>query len=152
MESHIRAGLSAAILRRCQFVLLAILTLTSAVGCAQQNNLVGKWRGVSNGISLTIVIQPNGQYSQLVASGTVQTMQAGPYKLVSPNTIVFSVTDWAPKTARVYHPIGTTSGYYTADPVPTPAGGTDTYVFNGPNSMTLTDQMTHGSLTMTRVR
>jgi hypothetical protein len=151
MKSRFHEGVGAAILRCCGFILPAVLVLSSVAGYAQQNKLVGKWQGVFRGITLTIVIQPNGQYSQLAASPTAQTMQSGPYKLLAPNTIHFAVTDWAPKTSQVYHPTGTTGGYYTAEPVPTPPGATDTFVFNGPNSMTLTDRMTGGSITMNRV-
>jgi hypothetical protein len=106
---------------------------------------------VFKGITLTIVIQPNGQYSQLAQSGTLMTQQSGPYRLVAPNTIIFSVTNWAPQTQQIYHPTGTGGGYYTTQPVAKPSGATDTVVFNGPNTITLTDQMTHGSMTMTRV-
>ncbi|MGA3071018.1 MAG: hypothetical protein ABSD43_12460, partial [Terracidiphilus sp.] len=84
-------------------------------------------------------------------SGTVQTMQSGPYKLVSPNTIVFSVAEWAPKTMQVYHPTGTVGGYYTSESASKPPGATDKYVFTGPNAMTLTDLMNRGSVPMTRV-
>jgi hypothetical protein len=151
MESRLHSDTGAAILRRCKFVLAAILALGSVAASAQQNSLVGKWRGVYRGITLTIAIQPNGQYTQTAVSGTVQTMQSGPFKMVSPNTIVFSVTEWAPKTMQVYHPTGTVGGYYTAEPASKPPGATDKYVFNGPNSMTLTDLMNRGSIPMTRV-
>jgi hypothetical protein len=80
------------------------------------------------------------------------TEQSGPYKLFAPNTIVFSVTSWAPKTMPVYHPTGTVGGYYTQQPMAKPSGATDTYVFKGADTVVLTDQMTHGSITMTRVQ
>jgi hypothetical protein len=151
MESRLHAGIKAAILRHCKFVLPAILALGSLALSAQQNSLAGKWRGVYRGITLTIVIQPNGQYTQTAVSGTVQTMQSGPYKLVAPNTIIFSVTEWEPKTMQVYHPTGTAGGYYSTEQASKPPGATDKYVFNGPNSMTLTDLMNRGSIPMTRV-
>lgn len=151
MESRMYAATKAAILRHCAIVLPAILALSTAAVPAQQSSLVGQWRGVFRGITLTIVIQPNGQYSQLAQSGTMMTQQSGPYKLVSPNTIIFSVTNWAPRTQQIYHPTGTVGGYYTTELTAQPPGATDTYVFNGPNTITLTDQMTHGSITMTRV-
>jgi len=151
MESRLHSDTGAAILRRCKFVLAAILALGSVAASAQQNSLVGKWRGVYRGITLTIAIQPNGQYTQTAVSGTVQTMQSGPYKLVSPNTIVVSVLEWAPKTMQVYHPTGTVGGYYTAEPASKPPGATDQYAFNGPNSLPLTDLMNRGAIPMTRV-
>ena len=138
--------------RLCRFVLPVTLALSAVAAPAQQNSLVGQWRGVFKGITLTIVIQPNGQYSQLAQSGTLMTQQSGPYRLVAPNTIIFSVTNWAPKTQQIYHPTGTVGGYYTTEVVAKPSGATDTVVFNGPNTITLTDQMTHGSITMTRVQ
>ena len=150
-ESSIFAGTKAAILRRSKFVLPVILALIMLAAHAQQNSLVGQWRGVFRGITLTIVIQPNGQYSQLAQSGTMMTQQSGPYKLVVPNTIIFSVTNWAPKTQQIYHPTGTVGGYYTTEVVAKPPGATDKYVFNGPNTIILTDQMAGGSITLTRV-
>jgi hypothetical protein len=151
MASRIPAGIGATVLSRFRFILPVILALGAVVTPAQQNSLAGQWRGANQGITITIVIQPNGQYSQLAQSGTMMTQQSGPYKLVAPNTIEFSVTNWAPKTQQIYHATGTVGGYYTTQVVTKPPGATDTYVFNGPNTMTLTDQMTHGSITMTRV-
>jgi hypothetical protein len=135
----------------CRLVLPAVLVLGATAAAAQQNSLVGQWRGVYNGITLTIVIQPNGLYTQTAQSGTLMTQQSGPYKLVAPNTIIFSVTNWAPRTQQIYHPTGTVGGYYTNEPTAKPPGATDSYVFNGQNTVTLTDQMMHGSITLTRV-
>lgn len=139
------------LLRTCRFVLPAVLALGVAAASAQQPSFVGQWRGVYSGITITIVIQANGQYSQLAQSGTVMTQQSGPYKLAAPNIIAFSVTNWAPKTMPVYHATGTAGGYYTQQPMAKPAGSVDTYVFKGANTVILTDQMTHGSIAMTRV-
>jgi hypothetical protein len=142
------------------------------------SGFVGQWRGTSEGITFTIVFEPNGQYSQLAQSGTLMTQQSGPYTLVPPNTLIFSVTDWEPKTQQIYHPDPTggqnkrgqqgpngngqnpnhpdngpsTGGYYTPQNVPKPPGGTFTYVFNGPNTFTMTDQNFHGSITLTRTQ
>ena len=146
---HIRAG--AAIMRHCPLVFPVILALGAVAASAQQASLVGQWRGVYQGITITIAIQPNGQYTQTTQSGTLMTQQSGPYKLIAPNTIVFSVVNWEPKTMPVYHPTGTVGGYYTNEPASKPPGATDSYVFNGPNTMTLTDQVMHGSITMNRV-
>ena len=52
----------------------------------------------------------------------------------------------------VYHPQGTVGGYYTQQPTSRPPGGTYTYVFNGPNSVTFTDINTSTSITLTRMQ
>jgi len=161
------SGIAGKQLRVSRFVFPAVLALSAVAASAQQMggtvgnmqpqqqtkqpSLVGQWRGVSGRITITIVIQPNGQYSQLAQMGTVMTTQSGPYKLFAPNTIAFSVTNWAPKTMPVYHATGTTGGYYTQQPLVKPPGSVDTYVFKGANTVILADQMTHGSITMTRV-
>jgi hypothetical protein len=151
MKSPIHASAAAKIMRLVRFVLPVILALGALSAPAQQNSLVGQWRGVYQGIALSIVIQPNGQYTQTAQSGTLMTQQSGPYKFMAPNTIIFSVENWEPKTMPVYHPTGTVGGYYSNEPMAKPPGATDKYVFNGPNTMVLTDQMTRGSITMTRV-
>jgi hypothetical protein len=155
LKPRVSAGAQRLFLRLTVYLFPVIVALGSVAASAQQNNLVGQWRGVFRGatmpITITIVIQPNGQYSQLAVSGTVQTMQSGPYKLVAPNTIVFSVNSWEPKTMQVYHATGTTGGYYTAQPTTKPPGATDKYTFKGPNTMILTDELMGGSITMTRV-
>ncbi len=166
MASRTAAGtLTSFFSRYWLFVHAALLLVAGAVcaqqnipgtqqntGGAQQNSLAGQWRGVYQGITVTIVIQPNGQYIQTAQSSTAMTQQSGPYKLVAPNTIIFSVTNWQPRTQQVYHPTGTVGGYYTPQVVAEPPGATDTYVFKGTNTMVLTDQMMHGSITMMRVQ
>ena len=147
----ITAGPACRVPRPFRFVLAAALVFTAVAVPAQQYGLVGQWRGVFQGITITIVIQPNGQYSQLAQSGTAMTQQSGPYKLFAPNTIAFTVTQWQPKTMPVYHPTGTVGGYYTQEPMAKPPGSMFAYVFNGPNTMILTDQVLHGSMTMVRV-
>ncbi len=152
------------LLSMCRFVLPAILILGATTATAQMggaagqpmsnnnsNSFVGQWRGVYQGITFTIVIQPNGQYSQLAQKGALMTQQSGPYHLVAPNTIIFSVTDWQPKTQQIYHPTGTVGGYYTNQRTARPPGATDSYVFKGANAIVLTDQVMHGSLALTRV-
>lgn len=147
-------------------------------GPSASSGFVGQWRGTSEGITFTIVFEPNGQYSQLAQAGTLMTQQSGPYTLVAPNTLIFSVTDWEPKTQQIYHPdpsggqnkrgqqgpngngqnpnhpdnTPSSGGYYTPQNVPKPPGGTFTYVFNGPNTFTMTDQNFHGSITLTRTQ
>lgn len=158
------SSITEAILRMRRFILPAILMLGATSAAAQMdggamgqiqsnsNSLVGQWRGVFQGITITIVIQPNGQYSQLAQKGTLMTQQSGPYKLAAPNTIVFSVTNWQPKTQQIYHPTGTVGGYYTTERTAKPPGATDSYVFKGANTVVFTDQMMHGSITFTRVQ
>jgi hypothetical protein len=151
MVSRVHTRTVAAILKYCPLILPAILAFGAAAVPAQQNSLVGQWRGVFQGITITISIQSNGQYSQLAKSATAETEQAGPYRLVAPNTIIFSVTTWAPTSAPVFVPTSPTTGKWVQKTLSKPAGATDFYVFNGLNTMTLTDQTTHGSFTMTRV-
>jgi hypothetical protein len=164
-KSLLTSGAADKFLRIYRLILPAVLVLGATAGAAQQggtigqplnynnsNSLVGQWRGVYQGITFTIVIQPNGQYSQLAQKGTLMTEQSGPYRLVAPNTIIFAVTDWAPKTQQVYHPYPSGGGYYTEQPTTVPPGGTDTYVFKGANTIILTDQVMHGSITLTRAQ
>jgi hypothetical protein len=150
-KSLLTSGIVDKFLRMCRFILPAILVLGATAASAQQNNFVGQWRGVYEGITFTIVFQANGQYTQTLQNGATMTQQSGPYTLAAPNTIIFSVTDWQPRTQQIYHPTGTVGGYYTNEVVAKPPGATDSYVFNGPNSVTLTDQVMHGSITLTRV-
>jgi len=162
-KSPLTSGMTDKFVRICRLILPAILLLGATAAAAQvggaigqiqnnSNSLVGQWRGVYQGITFTIVIQPNGQYSQLAQKGTLMTQQSGPYKLAAPNTIIFSVTNWQPKTQQIYHPTGTVGGYYTTERTGKPPGATDSYVFKGANTITLTDQMMHGSITLTRVQ
>jgi hypothetical protein len=137
---------------RRNLILSTVLVLIALASNAQQDSVVGKWRGVYQGITITIVMQPNGQYTQTTQKGTLMTMQSGPYKLVAPNTIIFSVTDWQPKTMQVYHATGTVGGYYTPENTAKPPGATDTYVFSGPNALVLTDLIQHGSIKMVRTQ
>lgn len=116
-----------------------------------RNSLVGQWRGVYNGITITVVIEPTGQYTQTAQSGTLMTMQSGPYRLIAPNTIIFYVTDWQPRTMPVYHATGTVGGYYTQEPLVKPPDATNTYVFKAANTVVFTEPGTRGSITMARV-
>jgi hypothetical protein len=151
-KSLLTSGAAGNFLPMGRLVLPAVLVLAATAAAAQQNIFVGTWRGVSSGITLTVVIEANGQYSQIAQSRTLMTQQSGPWKLVASDTIVFSVTDWQPKTMPVYHPTGTVGGYYTQEPMAKPPAVMDSYVFNGPNTVTLTDQVMHVSITMTRVQ
>ena len=102
-----------------------------------------------------IAFMSNGQYDQTGVTTTgVQTMQAGPYQLVAPNSIIFTVTQWSPKSRIMLVPCGIPN-----NPVcnvqrlmtyPKPPNSEYTYVFNGPNTMTLSNQT--GPMTLTRLR
>jgi hypothetical protein len=160
-KSLLTSGNADRFLRAGKLVLSAILVLCAFAAPGQfgggatgqpQNSFAGTWRGTYQNITFTIVIQPNGQYTQTAQSGSLMTEQSGPYTLAAPNTIIFSVTNWAPKAQKIYHPTGTTGGYYTDQVVAKPPGATDSYVFRNANTLVLTDQMTHGSITLTRVR
>ena len=130
-----------------------------------QNNLVGQWRTVIQSGTLTLTIQANGQYMQMgmPQNGGTQTAQGGPYQLVAPNNIVFTVTDWSPKTRWIFVPnprCGVPGVPNPTNPqrdsclqwqewtMPQPPGSEYAYVFNGPNAMTLTNQT--GAINFTR--
>ena len=149
--SLLTSGMADKFLRKCRLVLPAVLVLGATVAAAQQDDFVGQWRGAASGMTITLVVQPNGRFTMTEQSGTLMTQQSGPYTLAAPNTIIFSVSDWQPKTQQIYHPTGTVGGYYTTEPTAQPPGATDSYVFNGPNTVTFTDQVMHGSITLTRV-
>jgi len=119
-----------------------------------QSSLLGQWRTTVSSGTITISFMSNGQYDQTGVTTTgVQTMQAGPYQLVAPNNIIFTVTNWSPKSRIALVPCGIPN-----DPVcnvqriqnyPKPPDSEYAYVFNGPNTMTLSNQT--GPMTFTRV-
>jgi hypothetical protein len=121
---------------------------------APQSSILGQWRGTISSGTIMIAFMSNGQYDQTGVTTTgVQTMQAGPYQLVAPNSIIFTVTQWSPKSRMVLVPCGIPN-----DPVcnvqrvqnyPKPPNSEYAYVFNGPNTMTLSNQT--GPVTLTRV-
>ncbi len=150
-RSLLTSGAADRIYRMCRLVLPAILVLGATAARAQQNDFVGQWRGIASGMTITLVVQPDGRFTMTEQSGTLMTQQSGPYKLVAPNTIVFTVAEWQPSTMPVYHPTGTVGGYYTQEPMAKPPDGLYSYVFNGPNTVVLTDQVMHGTITMNRL-
>ncbi len=81
--------------------------------------------------------------------------QGGPYQLIAPNTIVFAVTDWSPKTRIDLVPCGIPNqpvcNVQRVDNIPKPPGSKYAYVFNGPNSMTLNNEQAKETITFTRV-
>jgi hypothetical protein len=162
-KSLLTSGSADTFLRMRRLILPAILVLGATAAAAQQYSFAGTWRGTYQNITFTIVIQPNGQYTQTAQSGSLMTQQSGPYRLVAPNTIIFSVTSWAPTTQKIYPPYppsgdctpantSTGAGCYTTERVAKPSGATDSYVFRGANTVVLTDQMMHGVLTLNRVQ
>jgi hypothetical protein len=136
---------------------------------AAQNNLVGQWRGLFQGsIPFTITIQANGQYMQVATppNGGTQSAQGGPYQLIAPNTIVFTVTDWSPKVKVMYipdpgpvpsvpNPVGPYPGpqgpQWQTYAIPHPPGSRYAYSFNGPNTMVLNNEQAQETITFTRV-
>ncbi len=161
-----------AVPRLTRFVLAAILAGSIVIGCgpqaaqAQQSSLVGQWRTPYQGGTATLTIQANGQYMLVTqpGNGGAQSAAGGRYQLVAPNTIVLTVTDWSPKTKWMYVPnprCGVPGVAVPTNPqrdsckqeqemtLLKPPGGRDTYVFNGPNTVVMTDE--HGSGTYTRV-
>jgi hypothetical protein len=126
----------------------------SAAAPAAASSILGQWRTTTSVGTITIAFMSNGQYDQTgVGTTGVQTMQAGPYQLVPPNNIVFTVATWSPHSRVVLVPCG-----IPGDPVcnvqrvvnyPKPPGTKYAYVFNGPNSMRLSNQT--GPITFTRI-
>jgi len=192
-SSLFHAGTSNEFLRSPRLVLPLILAGGAAIGCGPQaaqapllpqsqsspqasqapratpNSLVGQWHTVLYGnINVTITIQANGQYMQVGVppNGGTQTAQGGPYTLVAPNTIVFTVTDWSPKTRMIYvprpgpvpsvpNPVGPYPGpngpQWQTEAMPKPPGSRYAYTFNGPNTMILNNEQARESITFTRV-
>ena len=51
----------------------------------------------------------------------------------------------------VYHAAGTVVGYYAQQPTSKPPGSTDTEVFDGSNTVVLSEPSTRKSITMTHI-
>jgi hypothetical protein len=180
-SSLIPTGISNARLRLILsgLILPAILAVSLAIGCgpqtgqgpqapqspfspqspqpapaAPQSSLLGQWRTTVSTGTITISFMSNGQYDQTGVTTTgVQTMQAGPYQLVAPNSIIFTVTNWSPKSRVMLVPCGIpnnpTCNVQRLQNYPKPLNSEYVYVFNGPNAMTLSNQT--GPMTFTRV-
>jgi hypothetical protein len=134
-------------------VVFTMLALVAVAEChAQDPRFTGGWKGTFQGIVISYIMDANSNYSVQMVSGTLQTMQSGKYHLTPQNDIIFEVLDWAPKTQPIYHPTGTVGGYYTQQLLAKPSGGSFSFVFTSPNSVTLTDLMTHGSLVLNRTQ
>jgi hypothetical protein len=156
--SLLPTGTSNAALR---LVLPAILACSLAIGSglqaahAQQANLLGEWRATIQSGTITISFLSTGQYDQTGVTNTgTQTMQAGPYQLVAPNSIIFTVTNWSPKSKIALVPCGIPNdpvcNVQRVENMPKPPNSEYVYVFNGPNAMTLTNQT--GAINFTRVK
>lgn len=122
-----------------------------------QSGLTGQWRTTISTGTITITFMANGQYMQVGQpnNGDPAMGQNGPYQLVAPNTIIFTVTDYSPKTRIILVPCGIPN-----DPVcnvkriqniPKPPGSRYAYSFNGPNVMILNNEQTPETMTFTRV-
>lgn len=127
-------------LRNALAIALFLTTLSAAE--AQQNRFVGGWRSVIvlNGAEITInlVMQPDMRFSEQETSYAGMTMQTGTY-FVNAGEVTLNVEDWEPKTHSVYHPTGTTGGYYTQEPSARPPGGTYQVQFPSANIMMMRD-------------
>jgi hypothetical protein len=124
---------------------------------AQQSSVVGQWRTLLQSSIYTITIDANGQYIQVAApqNGGGKFAQGGPYQLIAPNIIAFTVTDWSPKTRMNFVPCGDPNNpacnREQEQPIPQPPNSSYTYRFNGPNTMILSNPNTREALTFTRV-
>jgi hypothetical protein len=135
---------------------------------SSQYSLVGQWRTTIQGSALAASFSANGQYLQVITnSDGSQTGESGPYSLFAPNTVSIVITDWSPKTRMMFVPNPTCGVPGVTNPTnpkrdsclqwqemtyPKPPDAKMAYVFNGPNSMSMTDEvMGGGALVFTRV-
>ena len=119
---------------------------------AQAQQWVGTWQGMAEGVAITLTILPDGRFNQQAASGGMMTFLSGRVVQDGPNMFTLDVQDWQPKTENVYHPTGTTGGYYTQELVAKPPGGTWRVSFASPDMMTMQDVNMGGMITMERAR
>lgn len=124
---------------------------------ASESSVVGQWRTVMQANIVTITIQANGQYMQLEVpqNGGMKFAQGGPYQLIAPNIIAFTVTDWSPKSRMIFVPCGIANNpvcnTQQEQDIPQPPNSSYAYRFNGPNTMILSNPNTREVLTFTRV-
>jgi hypothetical protein len=144
--SRIAAGIANALPLLFGFTLLAALGVGAPSLAAQQSHLVGKWSGVDRGTTLTVEFRPNGQYSQTAQSGTLIARQAGPYKIVTPNKLVFLQAKTQQHTAAV----GAPGGHPSLQRADIPLGARSSFVFKGATRITMTDETTHRSIILVR--
>ncbi|MGB7769233.1 MAG: hypothetical protein WBN22_10330 [Verrucomicrobiia bacterium] len=140
-------------LRNALAITLFLTTLSAAD--AQQNPFVGGWRSivVTNGMEITIslVMRPDMRFSEQEASYVGVTTQTGTY-VVNAGELTLNIEDWQPKTHEVYHPTGTTGGYYTDEPSPQPPGGTYQVQFLSANRMVMREVNFGGEARFDRTR
>jgi hypothetical protein len=153
-------------LRLARLVFPAIVACSLATSCrpqgmqapqaapASQSSFIGQWRTTTSIGTITITFMANGQYNQVgVTTRGVQEAQDGPYQLEAPNTIIFRVTDWSPKSTMVLVPCGIpdqpTCNTQRVQNNPKPPDSSYTYSFNGTKSMQLKNQVS--AFTFTRV-
>jgi hypothetical protein len=119
---------------------------------AQTSPLVGSWRGYVdlNGLSVTLdlVLQADGHYSEQEVSAYGGTMQIGSW-FAGNGMLQLRVEDYEPKQHMVYHGTGTTGGYTTMEPSAPPPGGTYSVQMLSQDSFVLQDQ--GGSVRFDRV-
>jgi hypothetical protein len=151
-NSRITGGAAIGLPRLFSFLLLAALPLGAVTPPAQQRSLVGHWRGVDRGATVTIEIQPNGQYIQRAQSGTFMIKQSGQFSRLGPNRIAFSAANSRARTPQFNQATPPAVGGYSANRhTGMPLGPTNTIVFASPGRIIFTDEKTHHSITMTRV-
>jgi hypothetical protein len=135
---------------RIVLALIAAAAAAAGPASAQQNPFVGTWTGGAGAIAFNLVMGADMSYSEQEIAGAIMTLQTGKYVLSAPDIVIFQVLDWQPKTMPVYHPTGTTGGYYTQEPTSKPPGGSYRYQFVNPNSFAVQDVTLGGAMTFTR--
>ncbi|HVN92209.1 MAG TPA: hypothetical protein VMT38_00860 [Terracidiphilus sp.] len=149
-KASLRLGLPAVL-----SVILAIGFLAPAAKA--QSSVIGQWRTAVPSGTITINLMANGQYTQVGKpnNGDPAMAQNGPYQLIAPNTIVFSVTDYSPKSRIVLVPCGIpnnpTCNVQRLQNIPKPPGSRYAYSFSGPNTMIFRNEQAQETLTLTRV-
>ena len=121
---------------------VAFVFASTFAAVAQDNQIAGSWHSdfQVNGVAYAddLILQPNQQFSDMVASYAGRTLRTGDYSFDG-RTLRLNVTDWEPKTLPQYHPTGTTGGYYTQEPALRPPNSTYQIEFVSPNQFMLRD-------------
>ncbi len=134
---------------------IAIVLATISTAEAQDDRLVGSWRGVvyANGYPITInlILQPDKRFTEQEVSNVGMTMQTGAYIVVG-DQLTLSIEDWQPKTQAVYHPTGAVGGYYSQEPTAKPPGGTYQCQFLSRDAFIMRDVAFNGEMRFDRAR
>jgi hypothetical protein len=134
------------------FALGLIATLAAGLTTAQGlPPMTGKWRGVYQGVTVDLLVTPDGRFSEQQRMGQMMTMQTGVIRPLGPNVVAFVVEDWQPRTRPVYHPSGG-GGYTTQEANAKPPGGTWRVRLDGQGDMTMQDTRLGGAITFHRMR